>query len=44
VVTVVLEPDLDCLLRQTAADLELSVEEAASVILSSSLLMGLSTR
>jgi|PlaIllAssembly_1097288.scaffolds.fasta_scaffold1162802_1 hypothetical protein len=41
-VTVVLEPSLDSLLRQTAADLDLSVEETAEIMLGSALVMSLS--
>lgn len=37
-VSVVLDPSLDALLRQTAADLELSVDEVARILLASSLL------
>ena len=37
----VLEPEVDALLCQTAADLEVSPEEMASLILSSCLLMSL---
>lgn len=40
-VVLVLDPDVDALLRQTAADLEMCPEEMASLILSSSLLMSL---
>lgn len=40
-VTVVLEPEVEDLLRQSAADLEVCPEEMASLILSSSLLMSL---
>ena len=42
-VTVVLEPSLDSLLRQTAADLDLTPSEAASIVLSSVLLLRLTT-
>jgi hypothetical protein len=40
-VSVVLEPTLDDLLRQTAADLDLPVEDVARVMLESSLIMSL---
>lgn len=38
-VTVVLDPEVDDLLRQVSADLDVCPEEMASVILSSCLLM-----
>ena len=40
-VTVMLDPDVDALLKQTAADLDVPMEEIASVLLSSALLMSL---
>jgi hypothetical protein len=37
-VTVELEPDLDCLLSQVSADLDLSRSEVAQILLSSALI------
>lgn len=38
-VTVVMDPDLECLLRQLAAGLELSPDETARLLLESALVM-----
>jgi hypothetical protein len=40
-VSVVLDPDVDSLLSQTAADLDLSREDVARIVLESALLMSL---
>lgn len=40
-VTLVLDPDVDALLSQVSADLDLSREETAGVVLSSALLLSL---
>ena len=39
--SLVLDPDVDALLRQTAADLDLTPSQVAEIMLSSSLLMSL---
>lgn len=40
-VTLVLDPDVDALLSQTSADLDLSREDVAKVLLESALVMSL---